>query len=243
MSTGEGEAFRAKIVVGCDGAHSVVARALTETKVDREHYCGAVRTYYKNVGDVPGNLLEVYLEQDHLPGYFWVFPLPDGYANVGFGMLSKTISARSVSLKKSLDAIIAATPELRDRFANAERVGPVVGFGLPLGSRKVPASGRRFLLTGDAASLIDPVTGDGIGTAMLSAQLAAEQIASCFQADDFSAVFMCQYDARLDVKVRDEFQRKYTWQRLISERAWLVNLIIGQVARNGLVRRKVQQTL
>jgi hypothetical protein len=54
---------------------------------------------------------------------------------------------------------------------------------------------------------------------------------------------MCQYDARLDVKVRDEFQRKYTWQRLISERAWLVNLIIGQVARNGLVRRKVQQTL
>ncbi|HMB90502.1 MAG TPA: geranylgeranyl reductase family protein [Rhodothermales bacterium] len=239
----EGQTFRAKMVVGCDGAHSVVARALTETKVDRDHYCGAVRAYYKNVADVPGNLLEVYLEQDHLPGYFWIFPLPGGFANVGFGMLSRTISDRSISLKKSLEAIIAATPELAVRFADAERVGPVVGFGLPLGSRKVPVSGRRFLLTGDAASLIDPVTGDGIGTAMLSAKLAAEQIIRCFRANDFSAPFMRTYDAMLDAKARDEFQQKYTWQRLISERAWLVNLIIGQVARNGWVRRKVQQTL
>jgi geranylgeranyl reductase family protein len=237
------QTFRAKVVVGCDGAHSVVARTLTGTKVDRDHYCGAVRAYYKNVADVPGNMLEVYLEQDHLPGYFWVFPLPGGFANVGFGMLSRTISDRSLSLKKSLDAIIAATPELATRFAEAERVGPVVGFGLPLGSRKVPVSGQRFLLTGDAASLIDPVTGDGIGTAMLSAKLAAEQIIRCFRADDFSASFMRTYDAALDAKVRDEFQQKYTWQRLISERAWLVNLIIGQVARNGWIRRKVQQTL
>ena len=239
----DGQGLRAAIIVGCDGAHSVVARALTSTKVDREHYCGAVRAYYKNVAPVPGDMLEVYLAQDHLPGYFWVFPLPDGYVNVGFGMLSKTISARRVSLKKSLDAIIDTTPELSKRFARAERVGPVVGFGLPLGSRKVPVSGRRFLLTGDAASLIDPITGDGIGTAMLSAQIAAAQIVRCFEADDFSAPFLRAYDAALDAAVRDAFQKKYAWQRLVTARAWLINWIVGQIARDGWIKNTVQQTL
>ena len=51
---------------------------------------------------------------------------------------------------------------------DAVQIGNLEGFGLPLGSKVATISGNRFMLAGDAASLIDPVTGDGIGNAMLS---------------------------------------------------------------------------
>jgi flavin-dependent dehydrogenase len=50
---------------------------------------------------------------------------------------------------------------------------------LPLGSKKRVISGNNFLLTGDAASLIDPFTGEGIGNAMYSGMLAAAHIQNC----------------------------------------------------------------
>ena len=54
--------------------------------VDPAFHSGAVRAYYRGIKGVQGNeLLEIYLLKDFLPGYFWIFPLPDGAANVGFG--------------------------------------------------------------------------------------------------------------------------------------------------------------
>ena len=185
--------FNTRILIGADGAQSLVAKQLANKSLDRNHHIGAVRAYYCNVSCV-NDTTEIYFDKRFLPSYLWVFPLPDNTANVGFGMLSNEIAKRNVNIKKVFYEFIERTPELKLKFKDACREGGLEGFGLPLGSKPGVLSGDNFLITGEAASLIDPISGDGIGNAMLSGKLAAEQIIRCFTAKDFTQPFMKQYD-------------------------------------------------
>src|SRR5690606_11571017 len=112
-------------------------------------------------------------------------PLPGGYANVGVGMLSETVSQKKINLKKEMLRIIETHPEFKQRFAGAELMGDIKGYGLPLGSKKRVISGDNYMLVGDAASLIDPFTGEGISNAMISGRWAATQAELCLQQQIF----------------------------------------------------------
>lgn len=224
LACNQERSFRAKIVVGCDGAHSIVNKQLTNYEVDLLHYGGALRAYYSNVEGMQEDCTEIYMQKKHLPGYFWLFPLPNGRANAGFGMRSDHISKHRINLKKAYQAFIEASPILSKKLKNATLDGKIVGFGLPFGSQKVQVSGERFLLTGDAASLIDPSTGDGIGNAMLSGRIAAEQIMKSFQANRFDAAFLKAYDKALYDKLWAELRIRTLAQRSVGRFPWLLDL-------------------
>lgn len=234
--------FHAPILVGCDGAHSLVQKMLTDFKVDLNHYGGAVRAYYKNVQDLESDKTEVYSLTKYLPGYFWVFPLPDNMANVGFGMLSKHISEKRLNLKTIFFDFIETHPVLRRKFAGSELVGKLQGFGLPFGSQKIQVSGERFLLAGDAASLIDPASGDGIGNAMLSGKLAAEKIMACFEANRFDAPFMKSYDEQLYAKLWTELRRRAWAQRITTRLPWLLD-VGAVVCQNSTIKRLLHKAM
>ena len=87
-------------------------------------------------------------------------------ANVGAGMLTRTISSKKVNLKEAMLFAIKNNPSIKDRFHDAKIVGNIDGWGLPLGSKKRKLSGNRIILCGDAASIIDPFSGEGISNAM-----------------------------------------------------------------------------
>ncbi|HKR03215.1 MAG TPA: NAD(P)/FAD-dependent oxidoreductase [Bacteroidia bacterium] len=233
--------LRSKLVIGCDGAHSVIEKKLTATKMDPKHYTGAVRAYYKNIAATGDEMMEIHLLKEYPAAYFWIFPLQNKIANVGFGMLSEKISERKVNLRKSLLDIVNMHPTLSKRFQNAEALDEVTGYGLPMGSRRVKISGQRFMLCGDAASLIDPATGEGIGNAMLSGKLAAEQAIKCFQQNNFSEDFMKMYDEDLFKIIGKELKQKYFIQRTLGERAWLANATVTLASKNKFVKKWLQK--
>lgn len=232
--------FRARVVIAADGANSWVGRKLAGSRVDPEHHCGAVRAYFKGVGEMESDKMEIWFLHDYLPGYFWIFPLPDGMANVGFGMLTAEVSRRSLDLKHALQEIIDNTPGINERFAEAEMTGSVSGFGLPLGSKKRSISGDRYLLTGDAAALINPFTGEGIGNAMESGIIAGRWAMKAIETENYSGEFLQSYDEEVYKKMWKVFRTSYVAQKVLSQRRWMINLLLFGVNRSPWLKRKIK---
>ena len=224
LTTAEGLDITCRLVIGCDGANSVVRRQLLPAPLDRAHHCAGVRAYFEGIEGAEPGLTEYFFTKDYLQGYLWIFPVGQGLYNVGLGMLSETVAKHKVDLKQVLPELLAKHPALAGRFVAARQHGRIQGFGLPLGGgRTVPLSGPRFLLCGDAASLIDPIQGHGIDTAMQSGLLAAAQAVACFGQDDFSAAFLRQYDAQVARTISRKLAKSYRLMRFLSNKPWLVN--------------------
>ncbi len=227
-----GEQLQTKLIIGCDGAHSVVAKQLAGFKVDLNHYSGAVRSYYTNIKGISNpHAIEIHLINNYLPGYFWIFPLGESSANVGFGMLSEDIRKRKINLKNAFSDILSQSSHIAERFKDATQQSELAGFGLPLGGLKRKISGDNFMLCGDAASLIDPLNGEGIGNAMLSGRLAATQAEQCFHANDFSETEMSKYDDKVYYKLGKELKSKWFMQKVFN-RPWLINSLVTLAISN-----------
>jgi len=231
--------FKSKIVIGCDGAHSVVSKKLTTTKLDLKHHSGAVRAYYKNIAGIPQKTFELHFIKDLLPGYFWIFPVGDTISNVGLGCLSQTIAKKKVNLRETLLRITRDVPYISERFKDAELLGDIKGFGLPLGSRKVAISGNNFMLCGDAASLIDPARGEGIGQAMVSGRYAGWHARKCFERADFSAAFMKQYDKLVYDKFWAANRSHYWVQKLLMGNERNMNRVFAMASRSRFFKDQI----
>ena len=235
LTTSAGAEITAQLVIGCDGANSVVSRKLLPAPLDRAHHCAGVRAYYENVAGASSGTTEFFLTRDYLAGYVWLFPVGGGRYKVGLGMLSGIVAKHKVDLKEVMTRMLATHPELAGRFAGARQLGPIVGFGLPLGGGRVRSvSGSRFMLCGDAASLIDPLQGHGIDTAIQSGILAGTQAAACFEKKDFSAEFMREYDAQVARKIGRKLAKSYRLMRFLSNKAWLVDAAVRLARVPGL---------
>ncbi len=224
--------FKSKIVVGADGAKSVVAHKLGIEKLDRKHYIAGLRVYYQGVTHFhEENFIELYLFKELMPGYLWVFPLPNNQANVGLGMIASEVARKKINLKEMLNRLLDTHPDLKERFKNATPLETVKGHGLPIGSKKRAISGERFLLVGDAAGLIDPITGEGVGNSIRSGRIAAEHLIKCIEQDTYSASFNKGYDLEIYRRMWGELKMS---RRLlfIYRHVFLVNLIIRTARRN-----------
>lgn len=235
IQTEESQTICAKLVIGCDGSRSIVRRKLTTIKPDINHHCIAARAYFKNVEGIPDKSFELHYRKEIDFGYLWIFPMPNCMANVGIGVHAKVLKGEGENLKEKLLGVIKNDPSLSQRFSNAEMVGGVDVYDLPLGSRNLPISGNRFMLCGDAASLIDPATGEGIGYAMVSGRYAGWHAAKCFENNNFSGSFMKKYDATVYKKLWGRNRKMYLIQRILGKNQWLINLIIDLCSRNKLI--------
>ncbi|WNJ19504.1 geranylgeranyl reductase family protein [Pontibacter sp. G13] len=235
ISDGE-RRFQGAAIVGADGAHSIVNKQLGAINFDRNHHSAGVRAYYKGItGFHEDRYLELHFLKDLLPGYLWIFPLPNGQANVGLGMLSADIAHKQVNLRKQLSHWVENHPALKDRFAQAKQIGKTVGFGLPLGSKRYPLSGDRFVLTGDAAALIDPFSGEGIGNALYSGRIAARNLVAALEAGDLSAKQLNSYDKEVYRKLGPELKLGYQMQKLIK-RPRLFNFLVRKANKHEQLR-------
>lgn len=195
-----GTKISCRMIVGCDGINGLTSRIFGGNTISRKHHISAVRAYFKGVTGVRDDQTEFYAGAQYGSGYFWIFPIYEGLVNAGFGMLSDVISSSNINLKKAFTAILHREGPVHKKFRLAEQCSPLVSRGIPLGSYKPVRSGERFVLAGDAASLADPLSGAGIGNAIVSGNAAAMQVLRCFKSGDFSSQTMKAYD--LDLKKR-----------------------------------------
>ncbi|MFQ6673296.1 MAG: NAD(P)/FAD-dependent oxidoreductase [Fidelibacterota bacterium] len=228
--------YRGRMVIGADGFRSVVARKTGLYEHDPQHWVVALRGYYKNVKGL-SHQIELHYIDEVIPGYFWIFPLETGYANVGIGMLHEYIKRKKVNLKEALQNAINS-PAFRERFSESQLVGEPVGWNLPVGSKHRKIHGNGFMLLGDAAGLIDPFTGEGIGNAMYSARVAVEAACEACQSEDYSEAFLARYDERLWKAIGGELKLSTRLQQ-IGRLQFLLNFVIGKAARNEEVRNAI----
>ncbi len=222
-----------KLIIAADGAQSHFAKHIAGINLQSRHYCAGIRAYYKGVENCDAeNFIELHFHKNLLPGYFWIFPLPNGLANVGVGMRSDKISSKKINLKAELLRLVSEDPAFKSRFKNAERIGNISGFGLPLGSKKREISGDGFLLTGDAASLIDPFTGEGIGNALLSGMLAAKTAQIALERQNFTASALNTYDQAVYQRLWPELKLSRNLQSLVNY-PWLFNFVVKKAQSNA----------
>jgi geranylgeranyl reductase family protein len=169
------DALHARWLIAADGHWSAVRRALEPDAPRDLGEWHAVRQYFEGVDD---DRLWVSFERDLLPGYAWVFPLPGGRANVGYGVLRG--DGRRGRELKGLWPDLLARPSLR--AALGDKAQPVENVrAWPIPARYSPARlqhGSRVLFAGDAAGVVDPMTGEGIAQAIETGMLAARAVAT-----------------------------------------------------------------
>jgi menaquinone-9 beta-reductase len=234
---GQEEEIPARVTIGADGAYSVVVRELAAAGVrgmdqlDEAHYCAGLRWYWQGVtGFHEKNYIELHFVDEVIPGYFWIFPMADGRANVGLGMLSSEVKKRDLKLKPMLERVVEH-PRFRERFAGAEPLEKIRGWGLPLGSKPRKMYGDGWMLVGDAASLIDPFTGEGIGNAMVSGERAAAYAVRAAEADLAMAATLVGYQKEVLSYLGNELRLSHAMQRL-GRWKWLLNTVIRKASRS-----------
>lgn len=208
---------KAQLVIVANGAHSSFTRDVAGIRMEPKYYAAGIRAYYKGVtGMHTDSFIELHFLKNLLPGYLWIFPLPNGEANVGMDMLSDAVRDRKINLKTLLTDTLKNDPIFAERFKHAKMVSSLDGYGLPLGSKKRRLSGNRYMLVGDAAFIIDPFTGEGIGNALYCGAIAGKQAAACLSANDFSADTLLAYDESVYRVLGPELRLSYKLQQLVK---------------------------
>lgn len=230
---GKKHTYHGKIIFGADGFSSVVARKMQIYNHDPRHWVVALRQYYRNVSGVD-NKIELHYINEVQPGYLWIFAADDDKVNVGIGMHQQALKRRNVDLKIALKKALDS-PAFKSRFKNAEALEEPRGWNLPVGSMRRKNFGNGFLLLGDAAGLIDPFSGEGIGNAMYSARYAVEAAKAAIESGDLSAAFLARYDRDLWNEIGDELKVSSKLQKIGQIRP-LLKFVLNKAARSDNVR-------
>jgi geranylgeranyl reductase family protein len=232
----DGALIQADVVVAADGANGTTARALglgagivhgvalegnvPYTRIARDRYR---RRAVVELADIPG-------------GYGWVFPKGD-HVNVGVGAWKEA----GPHLREHLERTCVAHGLHVDELENLR------GHRLPLRPPGTTIASERALLVGDAAGLIDPVSGDGMYECFVSGALAADAIGELLAGRSASVI---PYGAAVDEalgplhraswKLKQALDRwpRLSWRIARTELLWrsIEPLLLGELTAPGEAR-------
>jgi geranylgeranyl reductase family protein len=165
----------ARYLVAADGMWSPVRKAVGASEPGYLGEWHAFRQYVDGVTGSAADRLWVWFEPDLLPGYAWSFPLPGGRVNVGFGL--RRDGERRIPEMKALWPELLARPHVAAALGpDATAVAPHKAWPIPARIDRAVLARGRTLFVGDAAGACDPLTGEGIGQALLTGTLAARAV-------------------------------------------------------------------
>lgn len=165
-----GGELRARRLIAADGAASPALRALGVPRRPPARARFGLAARLKGVG--AGELVEVFLVDG---GELYLTPLPgEGRVSAALLLERGALAAAQGGLEAAFWRLALAYPALRARLARAKLDTPVAGSG-PLAAEPSRCEDGPWLAAGDAAGAVDPLVGDGIGLALRTGRLAAEE--------------------------------------------------------------------
>lgn len=203
------EEIRAKIVIAADGFESEFGRwaGIKSVILAKNDIISAAQ--YRMIGvDSDVDFTDFYLGSVAPSGYIWVFPKGDHEANVGIGVSINRLNDR-FHLKNLLDDWIKKHPA----YSKGKAIQWVTG-GVSVSKVRDKFTLPGFMLIGDAARLIDPITGGGIANGIISGKYAATVAKKAIDEEDYSMEMMAQYEKM----VKDKFQRKHLRNWMAKEK-------------------------
>lgn len=201
---GKERLIKAKIVVGADGSRSVIARQMHGRKPTDEYQLLGLRAYFNNVNG-PTDRVDIFFSEKGFPGIFWMFPKGKTDANIGMAMIAKTFPHKPEHIKKLLSDHIATHPEIKKRIGNGTLEAKMQGWPITFFNSSQKLCADRVILIGEAAGLINPLSGDGIQYALLSSRWAAQTLEVCVKNDRFSEKSLRTYTTKVLKEVGYDF--------------------------------------
>jgi digeranylgeranylglycerophospholipid reductase len=201
---GETMEIKSDVVIAADGVESNVAQMAGLNRIiNPDDICSCAQ--YELVGlDIDPHLLEFYFGRTIAPGgYSWIFPKGEGIANVGVGVRNSTETAYYY-LNKFASKYDSTPVELN--------IGAV-----PLSGPMDKTYSDGFLVVGDAAGQVDPLTGGGIHITALCARIAGEVAAEAIKEEDVSSTFLRKYDELWRYEFEDNLKISFKY-RLIFDK-------------------------
>lgn len=189
-----------KIIIAADGPESRIGRMAglnSNTSLDNMASCAQYEMVNVNMQDM--NHVKIHIGSLCPGGYIWIFPKGDDIANVGLGVLK---SHTDKTAKYFLDSFV----EHNDDVMDAQCVEMNVG-GDPIGGLISQRYDDNIMIVGDAAGFVDPLTGDGIRTAMLSGKYAGEIAVKSIKNNNYSKKFLKQYYDLTEEYIGKSFNR------------------------------------
>jgi geranylgeranyl reductase family protein len=179
--------------------------------------------------------LIVSLDRPMLPGYAWIFPLGSDEYNVGCGVFYHGRRHRRTNLREAFRAFLEGFPPARRLLERAVSVTPLRGARLRCGlAGAARYDGARVLAIGETIGTTFPFTGEGIGKAMESGELAARQIDAALCSGDLGPVR--EFPALISRELGPRYAGYHvaeTW----ASRAWFADLLARRVQRSPRLRQ------
>ena len=195
----------------------------------------AMRCYVKSPADT--DRLLVSYDRSITPGYAWIFPLGRGEFNIGCGVFYRSAAGALPNLRTLFRRFLLEFPPAAQVMENAAGMTPLRGAPLRCGLADAVQPGRgRILLAGESLGTTFQFTGEGIGKAMESGEIAADLIHQALSAKGFDLVG--GYRERLE----REFRPKYLGYRVAEDwlsRPWLNDLVARRIVRSCFLQEAV----
>ena len=228
---GLGKAYEARFVVIATGAKVGLLGQLGML-TRPEPSALALRCYISS--DIDIDHLMISYDRSVLSGYAWIFPLGSQEYNVGCGVFYQSPRQRRVNLHTMFDRFLNSFPPARELMRSKRHMTPVRGAPLrcDLTGSEVLGNGR-ILAIGESIGATFPYTGEGIGKAMETGELAAEAIDQTLKSGDFES--LREFPARLKLDLLPRYRAYATAQRWLS-RSWLNDLVAWRASRSPYLR-------